>query len=64
MDTLHTGDTITVVHRDPIHGWFEVQAHVVHPVYNADGELERVHVSVGNRSAIVEPFQLVGTPQQ
>lgn len=59
MTTLHVGDMIRFAYRDPIHGLFEVEGKVVHPVYDGDGALERVHVTVGRRSAVIEPSQIL-----
>jgi hypothetical protein len=66
--TLNIGDIITFAHYDTIHGRFEVQGKVTHPIYGGNGDLERVYVTVGGRAGVVEPCQILesassNTPQ-
>lgn len=62
MVNLHIGDRIRFAHHDFVHGRFEVEGEVVFPAYDADGELEYVHVAVGHRSAVIEPCQVLDDP--
>lgn len=56
---LRIGDIIRFAYRDPIHGRFEVVGEITLPVYGATGTLERVHVAVGRRCAVIEPSQII-----
>ncbi|WP_405137572.1 hypothetical protein [Nocardia sp. NBC_01388] len=57
--TLNIGDRIRFDHHDRIHGVFEVEGEIVYPIYDDNGELERVWVAVGHRTASIEPCQIL-----